>query len=195
MTEENVPLRHWIYVLGEEDLLAPAAAWAARKTAQHKDYRVIPGARSGLNAGKLLEVSPGDVLYVLSRTVRHGNLGDWEVGPLQLAAHLQSANLNHSHRDLKLFASHTGDASDGPSYAERVYAAMRPQYPDIVVYGYKGVVDTEGYDGHKTAGLEDGEALHSLSHEAWKARKARASENRVRFPEESGGHSEPAVSR
>lgn len=187
MAEETVPARHWIYVLGEGECLAAAEAWAARKAAQGKDYRVIPGARSGINTGKLLEVAPGDILYVLSTAVRDGNLGEWQVGPLQLANHLQSANLNHCHRNLKLFASHTGDAHDGPAYAERVYAAMRPQYPDIVIYGYKGVVDTEGFDGHKTAGLRDGEALHTLSHEAWKARKARASENRVRFPAEPGG--------
>ena len=48
----------------------------------------------------------------------------------------------------------------------------------------RGRVDAEGFDGHKTAGLGEGEMLEGLSRDAWLAKGARAQENRVQFPAE-----------
>jgi hypothetical protein len=63
---------------------------------------------------------------------------------------------------------------------------MKETHPNLVVYGYFGEVTPAGFFGHKTAGLEPGEPVESLTAEAWRARGLRANQNRVRFPPESG---------
>jgi hypothetical protein len=116
--------------------------------------------------------------------VQEGKLGEWGIGPEELASRLRTEGLDEGHRSLKIFASHSGDSSGPGSFAGQVYEAMHSMYPQMVVCGYRGQVDAEGFDGHKTAGLGEGEKLHGLSREQWLQKGARARENRVQFPAE-----------
>ncbi len=106
------------------------------------------------------------------------------MGPAELAAHLLAEGLDRGHRSLKIFASYSGDSAGSPSYAELVYEEMRSEYPQIVLSGYHGKVDVDGFDGHKTAGMSRDESLDGMSRETWVASGSRAQENRVQFPAE-----------
>jgi len=183
----DVPARtqqHWIYVLGGEGLREKARKWEKRKTEQGKNYVVIEGAPVGSHEQRLARVGDDDVLYVFADAVQRGSLGEWGIRPEALARHLLAEGLDGGHRSLKIFASRSGDCLDSQSFAEQVYEAMHPAYPQLVVHGYLGQVDAEGFDGHKTAGLGEGETLKELSREQWFEKRARAQENRVQFPPE-----------
>lgn len=175
--------RHWIYVPQRPDLLDAAYAWKRRKTEQGKWYEVIEDT-SPVGGDELKRVGSDDVLYILRTSVLEME------GPEQLAAQLLAHGLHHGHRAVKIFASCSGDtdrpgASEKASYAERLYQAMRKQFPRVVVYGFLGKVSPEGVAGHKTAGLKPGEKLDAISATEWKTRGLRAKDNRVRFPSES----------
>ena len=163
-------LRHWIYVLEAGDLTAQAHAWQRRKTAQGKWYQLIDPSCGG----ELRQVGNHDVLYLLARSVQS------MPQPAELAAHLLEHGLDRAHRAVKVFASHSGDTG----YAEKLYQAMLPEYPDVVVYGYGGEVTADGFSGHKTAGLNPGETPDRIGEEEWNRRRLRAKDNRVRFPPE-----------
>jgi hypothetical protein len=176
--------QHWIYVLGGSELLDKARKWEQRKTQQGKAYSVIVSAPLGAH-GRLSHVNNDDVLYVFADTVQGGKLGECRISPEELARHLRAEGLDPRHRSVKLFASHTGDAIGSTCFAQQLYEAMRPAYPELVVYGYRGKADAEGFDGHKTAGLGDDESLQHLTHERWLLKRARALDNRVQFPPQS----------
>ncbi len=185
MSAEGKEVRnHWIYVLGGRALGEKAEKWAERKIRQGKAYRVVAGAPPGAHQQRLAALRNADVLYVFADAVREGRLGEWGIGPDELAAHLRAEGLDRGHQCLKIFASWSGDDFQAASYAELVYGAAHREYPQLVVYGYHGQVDAEGFDAHKTAGLGPGETLEVLSREQWLERGARARENRVRFPPE-----------
>ena len=139
--------RHWIYVLGGEESLHEAQAWQRRKVDQGKRYEVIEARDSA--AGQLAAVGHDDVLYIYGDAVITG------LEATELAALLRRAGLPAAHRAVKLFLSGSGDEIPGgaPSYAEATYRALQPDFPGVVVYGYRGEVHTEGYDGHKSASL------------------------------------------
>ncbi len=179
--------QHWMYVLGGTGLREKARKWEERKTRQGKGYAVIDCAPAGSHAPRLAGVGNDDVLYVFADAVREGRVGEWEMGPEDLARHLRAEGLDLGHRSLKIFASHSGDGFGSECFAERVYEAMRPEYPHMMVSGYRGQVDAEGFDGHKTAGLSEGETLEGLSREQWLEKGARAMENRVQFPPQPEG--------
>jgi hypothetical protein len=178
---EKKLLRHWIYVLPDDDLVPRAYAWQERKTAQGKWYRVIETPAGDSQSEGLRQVSNDDVLYILASSV--GSIGN----PGDLVAHLIEHGLDRGHCVVKIFASHSGDSgvtagSPQKSYAEKLYEAMRLEYPAVVVYGYLGEVTPDGFSGHKSAGLKPGETLEGLSEAEWNRRRLRAKENRVRFP-------------
>jgi len=179
---EKKQQQHWIYVLGGADLNAKASRWAERKTRQGKSYAAIEGAPPPNHAARLGEVKSDDVLYVFADAVRDGHLGEWRLSVAGLAGLLRSEGLDHGHRDLKIFASHSGDAHGSPCFAEQLYEALRADYPRIVVFGYLGQADAEGFDGHKTAGLAEHDSLNDMGREEWIKKKARAKDNRVQFP-------------
>jgi hypothetical protein len=183
--ESSKTKQHWIYPLGDADLLLQARDWAERKTRQGKSYAVIEASRVGPPARRLAHVDNADVLYVYAGAVRDGNLGDWMLDPAKLAEQLHAEGLDPHHRSLKLFASFTGDAGGSSSYAERLYEAMRAAYPRITVFGFLGKVDAGGFDGHKTAGLDKSESLTEMTREDWLSKGARARDNRVQFPPEA----------
>jgi hypothetical protein len=183
-SEETKRQQHWIYVVGGAELREKARRWGTRKTLQGKAYAVIEGASPGSHSQKLAGVGNEDVLYVFADAVREGKLGEWGFGAEELAAHLPAEGLDRGHRSLKIFASRSGDRDGSACFAEQVYEAMQPAYPHIVVFGYLGQVNAEGFDGHKTAGLSELEKLEGLSREEWLQKGARAQENRVRFPTE-----------
>ena len=168
--------RHWIYVLGGEQSRREAHAWQQRKTAQGKLYEVIEAGEP--SAGQLKEVGNDDVLYIYSDSVATGP------EPGELAALLRGAGLDTGHRKVKLFLSGSGDETPagGPSYAETAYRALQGDFPGAVVYGYRGEVHPEGYDGHKSASLVPGETPDGMSEADWKQRGLRARDNRVVFP-------------
>jgi hypothetical protein len=183
MTTEQAEMRqHWIYVLGGAELRQKARTWAERKTRQGKLYRAIEGSPAGLASGQLTGVGNEDVLYVFAGAVEGGRLGESALAPGDLAAHMLAEGLDRGHRSLKLFVSYSGDSAGSPSYAELVFEAMRPEYPRIMLSGYHGMVDAEGFDGHKTAGLSREESLAGMSRETWVASGSRAQQNRVQFP-------------
>ncbi len=182
--EEKKAQRHWIYVLGGVVLQAKARMWAERKSRQGKIYEVIEGAAAGSESGRLSRIQNDDVVYVFADAVSDGRLGEWAIGPEELVRHLRAEGLSQGHRSLKIFASRSGDGERAASFAERVYDAMRAEFPQVTVFGYLGQVAAEGFDGHKTAGLGEGESLESTSREEWTARGARARDNRVQFPPE-----------
>jgi hypothetical protein len=182
--DETKGQQHWIYVLGGVASLLKVRKWEERKSQQGKKYEVIEGGPLGSESGRLRCVQSDDVVYVFADAVRDGRLGDWEMGPEDLARHLRAEGLQQGHRSLKIFASWSGDEAESASYAERLYEVMRPEYPELTVFGYLGQVDAEGFDGHKTAGLGEGEALTTMSREEWTAKGARARDNRVQFPPE-----------
>ena len=157
--------QHWIYVIGGAELREKARHWEQRKTGQGKAYALISGSQPGSESATLADVKSDDVLYVLAGEVRDGRLGSVAFDPRELAAHLRKSGLPEGHRELKIFASRSGDEDGGPSYAEQLYQAMLPEYPDIVVFGYRGQVDPDGFDGHKTAGLGADESLDSMTRE------------------------------
>jgi hypothetical protein len=176
--------RHWIYVLGGEALREKARLWQERKTSQGKVYAVLPAA----GQGTLARVDAHDVLYVYADKVSAGLDLLEGMSAAELAAHLRREGLCSGHRSVKVFASRSGDTGVGQrSYAERLYEEMRAGYPGIVVDGYRGEVDAEGFDGHKTAGLPNDETVGEVSREEWTERKLRAKENRVRFPATAEG--------
>jgi hypothetical protein len=177
--------QHWIYVLGRSKLLEKARKWAQRKTQEGKAYSVIVGAPLESRSGGLSHVGNNDVLYVFADAVQEGKLGEWQISHEELASHLRDEGLDPRHHSVKLFASHTGDAIDSTCFAQQLYEAMRRDYPELVVYGYRGKADAEGFDGHKTAGLGEDESLQHLTHEQWLLKRARALDNRVQFPPQS----------
>ena len=179
--DSNKTKHHWIYPLGGADLVERARKWQERKSHQGKSYAVIEAAREG-PAGRLSQVGNSDVLYVYADAVREGRLGEWQLDPSHLAANLLAEDLDPSHRSLKIFASFSGDASDSQSYAEQLFETMRPSFPHLTVFGFRGRVDAEGFDGHKTAGLSEDESLDGLTREEWFEKGARARDNRVQFP-------------
>ena len=174
--------QHWIYVIGGAELKEKARQWEQRKTGQGKAYAVISGSQPGSESATLANVESEDVLYVLAGEVRDGKLGSAAFEPRELAAHLRKHGLPEGHRELKIFASRSGDEDGGPSYVEKLYQAMLAAYPDIVVFGYRGQVDPDGFDGHKTAGLGATESLDAMTRDEWTAKGARARDNRVEFP-------------
>ena len=176
--------QHWIYVLGGTALLQKARTWEERKSQQRKRYEVIEGGMAGSETGRLRRVQNDDVVYVFADAVRDGGLGEWATGPEALGRHLRAEGLPQGHRSLKIFASWSGDGAGVTSFAERLYEVMRPEYPELTVFGYLGQVDAEGFDGHKTAGLGESDALTTMSREEWTAKGARARDNRVQFPPE-----------
>lgn len=176
--------QHWIYVLGGAELRKKAHKWEQRKTRQGKAYAVIEDVPGGADSGKFSMVNSDDVLYILADAVREGKLGEWAIDPEDLARRLRAGGLIRTLGSLKIFASHSGDRGSSASYAEQVYATLRPEYPDVTVFGYRGNVDAEGFDGHKTAGLGDNESLQALGRDQWLARGVRAKDNRVQFPPE-----------
>jgi hypothetical protein len=174
--------RHWIYALGNPELLAKAREWERRKRKQGKSYSSIEADREGVSGPRLTKVGNGDVLYVYADAVREGRIGDRRWDAAQLAAHLRAEGLDPGHCSLKIFASFSGDSGGSACFAQELYEAMRPLYPHLIVFGFRGKVDTEGFDGHKTAGLGETERLGSLTREEWLGRRARARDNRVQFP-------------
>ena len=168
--------RHWIYVLGGKESLREAHAWQQRKAGQGKVYEVIEARDSA--AGQLSAVGNDDVLYIYGDAVITG------LEAAELAALLRRAGLDAGHREVKLFLSGSGDKTPGggPSYAEATYHALRPDFPRAVVYGYRGEVHPEGYDGHKSASLAAGETPQGVAEADWKQRGLRAKDNRVVFP-------------
>ena len=184
--------QHWIYVLGGPELREAARKWQERKVQQGKAYAVIEGAPPGSELQRLAGVNNDDVLYVFAEGVSAGRLGKFEIGPDELVRHLRAEGLDGGHRSLKIFASRSGDRQDGVCYAEVLYQAAQGEFPRVVVSGYRGQVDPEGFDGHKTAGLAAGETLQGMNREQWLARGARAMENRVQFPPEHQADDAPA---
>jgi hypothetical protein len=190
--EETTKLRHWIYVLGGSDLRQQASIWQQRKSSGGKWYQVIEAREDERPDKKLVHVGNDDVLYVYSEMSAEtlDALGETRKNPGDLARHLAAEGLDNGHRVVKIFASRSGDTRSGAvgssSYAERLYDEMKDDYPAIAVFGYCGDVSPQGYSSHKTAGLDEGEVLESLTEESWTARNLRAKENRVRFPPESG---------
>jgi hypothetical protein len=182
--DETKGQQHWIYVLGGSALQQKARKWEERKSGQGKRYEVIEGVPAGSESGRLSGVQNDDVVYVFADAVRDGRLGEWAMGPEELARHLRAEGLQQGHRSLKIFASWSGDGAESASFAVRLYEVMRPEYPELTVFGYLGQVDAEGFDGHKTAGLGESEALTSMTREEWTAKGARARDNRVQFPPE-----------
>lgn len=182
VSTESKDKQHWIYVLGGAGLREKAYGWAQRKTRQGKRYSVIEGAPTGSSAARLAGVKNDDVLYVFSDAVHDGRLGEWQIGIEELVALVRDEGLDRGHRAFKVFASWSGDAGSSSSFAEQVYRAMLPHYPQIVVFGYRGKVDADGFDGHKTAGLTETESLDKLSRDEWVKKGARARDNRVQFP-------------
>jgi len=174
---------HWIYPLGGAALLKKALDWEDRKTRQGKSYAVIEASREGPPAGRLANVGNHDVLYVYADAVRDGRLGEWQLDATRLAEHLRGEGLDPAHCSVKVFASFSGDdAGAAPCYAEALYEAMRREFPHMTVFGFRGKVDTEGFDGHKTAGLSQEKSVDGLSREDWLERGARARDNRIQFP-------------
>lgn len=173
--------QHWIYVLGGAELREQAQRWEQRKTRQGKKYELIEFPAGGQLAS-LGNVQADDVLYVVAGAVRNGRLGETGLEAAQLAERLRSEGLHPEHRALKIFASFSGDETQAGCFAERLYQAMRNDYPNLVVSGYRGQVDLEGFDGHKSAGLGAGESPEAMGREEWLKRGARARDNRVQFP-------------
>jgi hypothetical protein len=185
---------HWIYVLGSGEWLHQAALWRDRKTAEGKHYAIIAAPDNEIRTARLSSVSPHDVLYLYgpmtSATPRR--IGDPPIAPEELAQRVEQEGLSPMHRDIKVFASHSGDrdvpdhgdrhgAEDRPSFAERLFCALQPRFPNIAVSGYRGEVNVEGFDSHKSAGLAAAENPKEIGVAAWDRRQLRASENRITF--------------
>ncbi|QNI32271.1 hypothetical protein H7849_25350 [Alloacidobacterium dinghuense] len=179
--------QHWIYVLGGSDLQSRASEWQQRKTAGGKLYALIEALPDERPDRRLTQVGNEDVLYVYARMWDGLEaVGESRKTPQELAFHLISEGLDTRHKELKIFASRSGNTLAGEggsaSYVERLYNCMKQDYPDITVYGYLGEVSPQGFDSHKTAGLVSGETPESLTRESWDNRKLRAKDNRVCFP-------------
>ena len=178
---------HWIYVLGGADLHSRASEWQQRKTAGGKLYALIEARSDERPDRRLTQVGNDDVLYIYARMSDGLDaIGESKKTPQELASHLLSEGLDTGHKELKIFASKSGNTLPGEkgstSYAERLYNCMKQDYPDIRVYGYLGEVSPQGFDSHKTAGLASGETSESVTRDSWDERKLRAKENRVCFP-------------
>jgi hypothetical protein len=174
-------LRHWIYVPHDGALLSEAYSWQNRKRADGKWYQVIEPSSGESRSEILRQVGNEDVLYILADSL--ASLGTAS----ELAEHLSENGLHRGHRVVKIFVSRSGDSggtagTGESSFAERLYEAMRGEYPEVVVYGYLGGVSASGFSSHKTAGLKPAEGLEGISEAEWNRRNLRAKENRVRFP-------------
>lgn len=178
---------HWVYVLGGDDYRRLAHVWCQRKTVQGKRYAVIESAQDEVAANRLTHVGVNDVVYVYGPMTPEApyRIGNTPLSPPALAALIEAEGLPANHRNLKIFASHSGDLAQVPEqqgvFAELAQQAMASRFPFLQVYGYRGEVSPEGHASHKSAGMEEGEDPSAIPSHEWEGRGLRAQANRAIF--------------
>jgi len=184
--------KHWIYVLGGQDLRGQADLWAGGKNLSGKSYEVIRARVDQAPQGRLRRVEPDDIVYVYAHTLytddfQHplGRVSGKDANALALQ--LRDEGLTLDIAQVKVFACGSGSAPHGggqPFYRE-LYDAMHNAavgFTRVQVCGYVGEVAPAGYGGHKTAGMRHGETTATVSLADWNARQMRATDKRLCFP-------------